>query len=180
MASSEDVSEINIKEMTGSYRHILLAVDFSEHGNHAIRRARYLSETFQAKLSIIHVLDNIPMPDIGYGTIVPLDEYSAYELLEAEKKKLEQVADRLEVDIRQRWLVWGVPAQEIVRIAEQEQVDLIIVGSHGRHGLALLLGSTANSVLHHAKCDVIAIRLQDEVTSEESIPERSALDPLAS
>ncbi|SES73283.1 universal stress protein A [Nitrosospira multiformis] len=166
--------------MIGSYRHILLAVDFSEHGNHVIRKARYLAETFQAKLSIIHVLDNIPMPDMAYGTIVPLEEYSAYELLEAEKKKLEQVADRLGVDVRQRWLVWGVPAQEIVRVAEQEQVDLIIVGSHGRHGLALLLGSTANSVLHHAKCDVIAIRLQDEVTSEESILERSALDPLAS
>ena len=40
-------------------------------------------------------------------------------------------------------------------------VDLIVVGSHGRHGLALLLGSTADAVLHHAKCDVMAVRLQD-------------------
>ena len=165
--------------MIGNYRHILLAVDFSEHGNHVIRKAKHLAGIFQAKLSIIHVLDNIPMPDMAYGTVVPLDEYSAYELLEAEKSKLKQAADRLGVDVRQRWLVWGVPAQEIVRIAEQERIDLIIVGSHGRHGLALLLGSTANSVLHHAKCDVIAIRLQDEVTGEEPMLERSALGPLA-
>ena len=60
-------------------------------------------------------------------------------------------------------MVWGVPGQEIVRIAEQEHIDLIVVGSHGRHGLALLLGSTANSVLHHAGCDVMAVRLHDEV-----------------
>jgi universal stress protein A len=59
-------------------------------------------------------------------------------------------------------MVWGVPKQEIIHIAEQQQVDLIVLGSHGRHGLALLLGSTANAVLHYAKCDVMAIRLQDK------------------
>jgi len=50
---------------------------------------------------------------------------------------------------------------EIIKIAEENNVDLIIVGSHGRHGLALLLGSTANGVLHHAKCDVLAVRIKD-------------------
>ncbi|MDN5937003.1 MAG: universal stress protein, partial [Nitrosospira sp.] len=69
---------------------------------------------------------------------------------------------------------WGVPEREIVRIAEEERVDLIVVGSHGRHGLALLLGSTANSVLHHAKCDVMAIRLQDETGREQPIGESEA------
>lgn len=56
----------------------------------------------------------------------------------------------------------GSPKLEIVRVAEERQVDLIVVGSHGRHGLALLLGSTANGVLHHAKCDVLAVRLADD------------------
>ena len=54
---------------------------------------------------------------------------------------------------------WNIFENIIINIADQEKVDLIIVGSHGRHGLALLLGSTANSVLHHAKCDVMAVRL---------------------
>ena len=164
--------------MMDNYQHILLAVDFSERGNNVIQKARRLAEIFHAKLSIIHVLDNIPMPDTAYGSVVPLNEYSDYELLEAEKSKLKQIGDRLGVDPSRRWLVWGVPGQEIVRIADQEQMDLIIVGSHGRHGLALLLGSTANSVLHHAKCDVIAIRLQDEVMDEEPLPEKGALSPL--
>jgi universal stress protein A len=143
------------------YQHILLAVDYSEQGVYVAEKARSLAYRYQAKLSIIHVLDNIPMPDTNYGTVIPLDQDSSDELLEAEKAKLMQLGDQLNVDLANRWMLWGVPKQEIIHIAEQEQVDLIVVGSHGRHGLALLLGSTANSVLHYAKCDVMAIRLQD-------------------
>jgi len=144
------------------YQHILLAVDYSEHGDYVAQRAKSLAKKYQATLSIIHVLDDIPMPDTSYGTVIPLEQDSSYELLEAEKTKLKQMAERLGIDDANQWLVWGVPKQEIVQIAEQEKIDLIVVGSHGRHGLALLLGSTANSILHYAKCDVLAVRLQDE------------------
>ena len=143
------------------YQHVLLAVDYSEQGVYVAEKARSLANLYQAKLSIIHVLDNIPMPDTNYGTVIPLNQDSSDELLEAEKSKLMQLGDQLAVDLANRWLLWGVPKQEIIHITEQEQVDLIVVGSHGRHGLALLLGSTANSVLHYAKCDVMAVRLPD-------------------
>ena len=144
------------------YQHILLAVDYSEQGTYVAEKARSLASRYQAKLSIIHVLDNIPVPDTNYGAVIPLTQDSSDDLLEAEKAKLMQLGDQLVVDLANRWMLWGVPKQEIIHIAEQEKVDLIVVGSHGRHGLALLLGSTANSVLHYAKCDVMAIRLQDE------------------
>ena len=143
------------------YQHILLAVDYSEHGDYVAKKAKSLASIYQAKLSIIHVLDNIPMPDTNYGTVIPLNQDSSDELLEAEKAKLMQLGEKLAVDLANRWMLWGVPKQEIIHIAEQEKVDLIVVGSHGRHGLALLLGSTANSVLHHAKCDVMAVRLHN-------------------
>ncbi|MDP1772078.1 MAG: universal stress protein [Methylobacter sp.] len=142
-----------------AYQHILLAVDFSEHDDLVAQRAKDLAEKYRAKLSVIHVLDNIPMPDTTYGTVIPLDKDSGYELLEAEKARLMQIGDQLGAAQDNRWLVWGAPKQEIVQLAEREQVDLIVVGSHGRHGLSLLLGSTANSVLHYAGCDVMAIRL---------------------
>jgi universal stress protein A len=101
------------------------------------------------------------MPDTNYGTVIPLEEDSQDKLLEAEKTKFMRLGDQLTVDFVNRWLLWGIPKQEIIHIAEQEKVDLIVVGSHGRHGLALLLGSTANSILHYAKCDVLAVRLRD-------------------
>lgn len=145
------------------YRHILLAVDFSSQDNQVAQKARNLSSQIEARLSLIHVLDNIPMPDTPYGTIIPANTETTYDaMLDVEKQKLNQTGDTLGIDHAHRWLVWGEPREEIIRIAEQENVDLIVVGSHGRHGLALLLGSTANSVLHYAKCDVLAVRLQDD------------------
>jgi universal stress protein A len=145
----------------GDYQHILLAVDYSGHDGTVARKAKALARKYRARLSIIHVLDNIPMPDMPYGAVIPLDQDSGYDLLEAEKSQLIQIADEAGVEQANRWLVWGVPHQEIVAAAEREKADLIVLGSHGRHGLALLLGSTANSVLHEAKCDVMAVRLQD-------------------
>lgn len=145
----------------GNYQHILLAADYSEHGNTVARKAKSLADRFRAKLSMIHVLDNIPMPDTNYGTVISLDIDSSYDLLEEEKAKFTHLGNQFRVDSTNRWLVWGVPKQEIIRIAGQERVDLILVGSHGRHGLASLLGSTANSILHYSQCDVMAVRLQE-------------------
>lgn len=143
------------------YKNILLTIDFSEHDEFVANKARDLAKILNANLSIIHILDDIPMPDTPYGTVIPLDKDSSYPMLEAEKAQLKQLADQLSIAVSNRWLVWGEPKQEIALFAEREKTDLIIVGSHGRHGIALLLGSTANGVLHHAKCDVLAIRLPD-------------------
>jgi universal stress protein A len=143
------------------YKHILLAVDFSNEAemNHLLERTFDMQLEFAANLSIVHVLDNIPMPDMSYGTIIPLDYEIENELLEMEKTQLNKLGKLFHIPENQRWLIWGNPQDEICALAEKEAVDLIIVGSHGRHGLALLLGSTANGVLHHALCDVLAVRL---------------------
>lgn len=144
------------------YQHILLAVDFSPQDNQIAQRAKNLSLQIGAKLSLIHVLDNIPMPDTPYGTVIPLDTQISYPMLETERQKLNEIGDKFEINPDCRWLIWGEPRQEITHIAEQEKIDLIIVGSRSRHGLALLLDSTASKVLYHAKCDVLAVRLQDD------------------
>ena len=143
------------------YQHILLAADFSQHGEYVARKAMDLAKHYQAKLSIIHVLDNVALSQTPYGTVIALDKQTDNDALEEEKARLKQFADKLDIDDACRWLVWGSPKQEIVETAVKENVDLIVVGSHGRHGLALLLGSTANGVLHYAQCDVMAVRLQE-------------------
>lgn len=142
-----------------TYKHILLAVDFSEDTPFIIQRTRDIALLNKAKISLVHVLDNIPMPDMSYGTIIPLDYEIENKLLEIEKNHLNHIGQELNVPENQRWLIWGSPEDEICTLAEKESVDIIIVGSHGRHGLALLLGSTANGILHHTPCDILAIRL---------------------
>lgn len=144
----------------GGYKHILLAVDFESVEIVAVR-AKALAETYQAALSLIHVVDNMPIPDTGYGLDTALDVDLTGEIIAAAKQQLSGLANKLGVEETRLWVELGSPKLEITRIAEENQVDLIVVGSHGRHGLALLLGSTANGVLHHAQCDVLAVRLKD-------------------
>lgn len=145
-----------------SYKHILLAADFSEHGEAVADRAKDLADKYRAKLSIVHVMDNLLITDAAYGSTIPFDLDLTAELMAAAKKRLVNLADKLDIAEDCRWMETGSPKLEIVRVAEENNVDLIVLGSHGRHGFALLLGSTANGVLHHALCDVLAVRLHGD------------------
>jgi universal stress protein A len=142
-----------------NYRHILLAVDFFEQDNVVIDKAQNVAAQYQAKLSVIHVVDGSSVTDMGYVGELPYHFDVTAELVAMAQTKLEKLAAKLTVAQDCVWLEIGSPKLEIIRVATEQAVDLIVVGSHGRHGLALLLGSTANSILHHAKCDVLAVRL---------------------
>ena len=144
------------------YQHILLAADFSDHGQVVAQRAKALADLNQAQLSILHIADYLPISDTIYGPVIPFDAGSIDALMQAARQRLQTLGKQLGVTEEYQWLEQGSPKYEIVRMAEEHTVDLIVVGSHGRHGLALLLGSTATGVLHHAQCDVLAVRLQDD------------------
>ena len=145
-----------------SYQHILLAVDFTDQCIEIGLRAKDLSERYQAKLSIVHVADNLPIIDATDGQVLPFDIDLNDELMQLAKQRLAKIAEKLSIAENDQWLVIGSPKLEIVSLAKENNVDLIVVGSHGRHGLALLLGSTANGILHHAECDVMAVRIKDK------------------
>lgn len=143
------------------YHHILLAVDFFGQNKILIERAEDLAQKNQARLSLIHVVDIMPVSDPAYEIMLPIDLDLRDEYIKSAKSKLDELAKKIKVANVQVYLETGSPKQEIVRLAQEIPADLIIIGSHGRHGLALLLGSTANGVLHHATCDVLAVRLPD-------------------
>ncbi|NOT83312.1 MAG: universal stress protein [Methylococcaceae bacterium] len=143
------------------YKHILLAADFSEHSIEVAQRAKNLSQQFQAQLSVVHVTENLPISSSMDGQVMPFDIELNEELMQLTKQRLAKLGTELGIAEEHQWLVIGSPKIEIVTLAQAHNVDLIVVGSHGRHGLALLLGSTANGVLHHAQCDVLAVRLTE-------------------
>ena len=144
------------------YQHILLATDFSEHGKVVADKAKALAVLHQATLSIVHVVDNIPMTDTIYGPVIPFEGDLTQQLMDSAKQQLSKMSAEYDITEKNQMLEMGSPKLEIVRVAAENNVDLIVLGSHGRHGLALLLGSTANGVLHHAECDVLAVRLQND------------------
>lgn len=140
-----------------NYQHILLAVDLTDESKPVAERAKALSQQSGAKLSIVHVIEPI---NFAYGGDIPMDLTAIQDQLdEHARQKLVDFAQPYQIPPEQQHTVVGLPQNEIHRIAEEQAVDLIVVGSHGRHGLSLLLGSTANGVLHGAQCDVLAVRV---------------------
>jgi universal stress protein A len=146
------------------YRRIMLAVDLTEESNVVAERARKLAQAFDADLHVVHVIEPL---SLAYGGDIPMDLSTVQDQIhEQAKSHLAEFCSALGVPPERQHLIFGRPESEIQRAAEKEKADVIIVGSHGRHGLALLLGSTANGVLHGASCDVLAVRV--------GIPEKSA------
>lgn len=143
------------------YQHILIALNYTHAAEHVLAKAQQLTQAYQAQLSLVHVLDDIAMPDTTYGTCIALDKVTDYQALEHEKQRLLNAATNIGLSQQHCWLIWGSPQQEILRLAERLQVDLIVVGAHKSHGLGFLLGSTADSLLHHATCDILAVHLED-------------------
>lgn len=144
-----------------NYQHILIAADFSPHHSDVCCRAQELAQQYQATLSLCHIIEDYPITDFAYEPMISVDIDMHEELLKSAKSHIETMAKDLAIPEQNQWVEFGNPKHDIVRLAEQHNVDLIVVGSHGRHGIKLLLGSTANAVLHHAKCDVLAVRLSD-------------------
>lgn len=139
------------------YKKIMLAVDLTEESKPVAERAKALVQAFNAELHLVHVIEPL---SLAYGGDVPMDLSSVQEQIQDQAKShLAEFAAGLGVPVERQHLIFGRPESEIQRVADEENADLIIVGSHGRHGLALLLGSTANGVLHGAICDVLAVRV---------------------
>jgi universal stress protein A len=142
------------------YAKILVAVDLSEDSSQMVQRARAVASSAAAQLHIIHVIEPL---SFAYGGDIPMDFSGIQdEIYQQASQQLQRFAQSSSIDDAHRHIVMGRPEVEIHAKAEELNADLIVVGSHGRHGLALLMGSTANGVLHGAKRDVLAVRVGSE------------------
>ena len=137
------------------YKKVLFATDFDEVGISAAHKAKKISDENKAELILVHVVE--PIPAYAYPGFAGFAEVEV-SIREQAEKELDALADKLGVDAKHRLLEFGSTKNEVLRVAQEHNVDLIVTGSHGKHGLALLLGSTANSILHGAECDVLIVR----------------------
>ena len=143
-------------------RSILLPTDFSECANMALSYAASLSHLTGASILCLHVIEPI-VPAVGYaGLAEPLPMADVNEQLEQSAvRELPRIANAREwagLNVEEM-ITHGDAASEIVRVAGERQVDLIVISSHGRTGLGrILFGSTAESVVRHAPCPVLVVK----------------------
>jgi nucleotide-binding universal stress UspA family protein len=134
-------------------RHILVPTDFSEPSTQAVTYAFELAQTVGAQLSLLHVIE---VPAYAIEVSLPLEH-----LEQDARRELARIlpeAETAHVAVT-RLVEMGVPAQRILETATAEQVDLIVMATHGRTGLShLVLGSVAERVVRLAPCPVLTIR----------------------
>ncbi len=142
------------------YNHILVAVELDTTCDDLpVKRAVSLSKLFNARLTLIHAVEHMSSYGAAYGIAAGADIEEM--LLDNAKEAMSKLGQKLGILESQMTIKIGPAKLVILEEAEQNGVDLIVVGSHGRHGVRLLLGSTANAVLHGAKCDVLAVRINE-------------------
>ncbi|GAC1633338.1 MAG: universal stress protein [Nevskia sp.] len=139
------------------YQHILVAVEANDDGRRLLIRANALAQRFRARLSILHVVQYLPL-DAGNGMMLPAADLSG-EMIELARGQLLHWCTELELDPASLHLTVDNVKSGIIHHAETYGVDLILVGHHQRHGLAALFSHTEEGVLSRAACDVLAVAI---------------------
>jgi universal stress protein A len=151
-----------LENSMSTYQKILVAIDLSSESELVLKRAQAIAGS-NADLHVVYVQE--PMDNVYVGIVPQSAAFSGLGDLEAQlgeelKTKLTALGEKFEIAADHQHILHGSPAHEIHRFAKDHESQLIVIGTHGQRGLQLLLGSTANSVLHGAVCDVLSVRIR--------------------
>ena len=142
---------------------ILYATDFSEGASHALPYAVDLAKQYNAKLYILHVVydfveaTGIHVPHISHDELYK--ELNPWVMKEMDKCSIEATRGFQNVE---KVVLKGIPYEEIIKFANNEKIDIIVIGTYGRSGLErLIFGSTAERVVRSAPCAVITVRIPE-------------------
>jgi nucleotide-binding universal stress UspA family protein len=152
--------------MAPSIRKILVPVDFSEGAQPALALAATMARTFDASVELLHVWQPPPLipfpvvivPSTGETTPINIEELARTTAGAQMKELVDRLRDQGVREVLSRVAV-GAPAYEIVELATLGHFDLIVMGTHGRSGIAhAVIGSVAEKVVRRAKCPVLTVR----------------------
>ncbi len=139
------------------YKNILLVVDLSDDSQIIGERAKAIAACCRSDITLLHVVEYVPVEPMGEA-LLPTVQIEG-ELVDRAKLRLAELAQKLSLPRSRQLVETGSIKTEIIRTAQRLHADLIVLGSRERHGLAILLNFTEDTVLHAAPCDVLAVRL---------------------
>lgn len=139
------------------YKKILVLLDLTDASEQIAAAGRDMAAYSNAAMVILHVVEFVPTEPMG-ETLMPSVQIEEGLMLRA-RGELSDLAARLGLAKAALRVEAGSKKNEILRVAKEEAVDLIVLGSRVRHGLGILVNFTEDTVLHAAHCDVLAIRL---------------------
>jgi universal stress protein A len=142
------------------YERILLAVDLKAEDDAPVsEKAMAIAKSTGAEVSVVHVVEPIYNYGIPPGTEGKFDQWEK-ELETSAKSQLKKIGEKLSIPTNRQYMGVGQIKQQILRTAEMMNADLIVLGTHSRHGLnKLIMGDTAEDMLQSAKCDVLAVHI---------------------
>lgn len=145
-----------------NYTRVLLALDFHKDNQIIMDKAKKVAADNGAELALLHVIEPLVMAyaadNMSFGQEMVAVQTGVRKDAEA---RLKDLGGKLGVADELLFLREGQPAREVHATVKEHDIDLIVMGTHGQSGLQLLLGSTANSVLHGVSCDVLTVRVTD-------------------
>ena len=139
------------------YRKVLVAVDLTDHSETVVRRAMDVAQAFGAEISLLHVVEYVPVEPMGEALLPAVDIEE--ELVHGAQRRLDDLARKTGLEGADRKVETGTIKAEVVRVAGEWQADLVVLGSRERHGVAVMLNLTEDTILHAAPCDVLAVRV---------------------
>lgn len=140
-----------------NYSKILICLDLTEESEKIVERARALATGSGASLTLLHVVEYVPVEPMGEA-LLPAVQIEG-ELVARATTRLAELTAKLGLDRSDRLVLTGNIKSEVVRVAQERGIDLIVIGSRERHGVSILFNFTEDTVLHSAPCDVLAVRL---------------------
>ena len=151
-----------------SHEKIVCAVDGSEDAFQVVEVAKRVAESSGAQLTLMTAIK--PIAQVYGGLDLAVLAHNGVSFEEEAITKAREWLDKLDADydlsggdrVCEKVAVIGAPANEVRAYAATTQADLIVMGSHGRHGFSRVMGSTANGVLHGVPCDVLVVRIREE------------------
>lgn len=151
-----------MKTKIKKYKNILLALELNTKGDRTlIEKAKLLAKQTGAKISIVHAIEHLAGGyNAGMYGVVSVATEIEDSLMQRANIEMGKIGKQLGVARKNHIVEIGSAKLVVLETADELKADLIIIGSRGTEGIRLFLGSTANAVLHGAKCDVLAVRIK--------------------